>query len=240
MSQLQALREIDTETVTFNELATRINGLPLEPRCRICRNDEVRRKVNALLTGGASYAMILRTLEQDNAKLDKRERVTIDSIRQHTKRHFPVQNVARATYRRILERRAKENGVDFVKGVATAITPMAFLETVMVKGYETLVDSDTKVDVNTGMIAAGRLQALIDSRASGTRIADLRVQMSRIIDAIHSTVPEELWPEILRKIDGPVAADTPADEFEDSGDAEFEYDGAETDEDCWIPCAGRA
>jgi len=27
--------------------------------------------------------------------------------------------------------------VDFVKGVANAITPMAFYETVMVKGYET-------------------------------------------------------------------------------------------------------
>ena len=31
--------------------------------------------------------------------------------------------------------------------------------------------------------------------------------MGHIIDAIHSSVPEELWPEILRKIDGPVAAD---------------------------------
>ena len=88
--------------------------------------------------------------------------------------------------------------------MATAITPMAFYETVMVKGYETLVDLDTTVDVNTGMIAAGRLQTLIESRASGTRIADLMVQMGRIIDAVHSTVPEELWPEILRKIDGPV------------------------------------
>ena len=38
-------------------------------------------------------------------------------------------------------------------------------------------------------------------RASGTRIADLMVQMSRIVDAIHSSVPEELWPQILRKID---------------------------------------
>ena len=97
---------------------------------------------------------------------------------------------------------------------------MAFYETVMVKGYETLVDSDTKVDVNTGMIAAGRLQALIDSRAGGTSIADLMVQMGRIINAIHDTVPEELWPEILRKIDGPVAADTPTDEIEDCDDAE--------------------
>ena len=243
MSQLQALREIDTETAPFNGLAPLINGLPVEPRCRVCRNDEMRQKVNALLTGGASYAMILRALEQNNAKLDQRERVTIDSIRHHTKRHFPVQNVAKATYRAILERRAKENGVDFVKGVATAITPMAFFETVMVKGYETLVDSDSKVDVNTGMIAAARLQALIESRGSGTRIADLRVQMGRIIDAIHSTVPEELWPEILRKIDGPVAADTPMDEIEDYDHAEHEYEPAEparTDEDCWTPRARRA
>ena len=224
-------------------MATRINGFPLEPRCRVCRNDELRHKVNALLSSGASYAMVLRALEQDNAKLDTRDRVTIDSIRHHTKRHFPVQNVAKATYRRILERRAQQNGVDFVKGVATAITPMAFYETVMVKGYETLVDSGTTVDVSTGMIAAARLQALIESRASGTRIADLMVQMSRIIDAIHSSVPEELWPEILRKIDGPVAADTPGDEFEDGDDAEDEYGPAEsarTDEDCWNQCARRA
>ncbi len=107
MSQLQALREIDTETAHFDDLAARISGLPLEPRCRICRNDELRRKVNDLLSGGASYAMVLRALEQDNAQLAKRDRVTIDSIRQHTKRHFPVQNVAKATYRAILEQRAR-------------------------------------------------------------------------------------------------------------------------------------
>jgi hypothetical protein len=186
--------------------------------------------------------MILRALQSDNDELDAPDRITIDSIRNHTARHFPVQNVAKATYRRILERRAQENGVDFVKGVATAITPMAFFETVMVKGYETLVDSGTTVDVNTGMIAAARLQALIDSRANATRIADLRVQMSRIIDAIHSSVPEELWPEILPKIDGPVAADTPMDEFEDWA-AEDEYDlveSAQAGENCWTPCARRA
>ena len=58
----------------------------------------------------------------------------------------------------------EENRIDFVQGVATALTPIAFLETVMVKSYETLVDSDTKVDVNTGIVAAGRLQSLIDSQ----------------------------------------------------------------------------
>ena len=91
-----------------------------------------------------------------------------------------MQNVARATYRAILERRAKANGVDFVKGVATAITPIAFFETVMVKSYETLVDSDTKVDVNTGIIAASRLQSLIDSRDFDHELLVMKVQMAAI------------------------------------------------------------
>jgi hypothetical protein len=229
------------EIVESMELAPR-NGFHLEPRCRVCRNDTLRIKVNNLLASGASYAMILRALRDDNAKLDRPDGVTIDSIRNHTTRHFPVQNVAKATYRRILERRAQENGIDFITGVATAITPMAFYETVMVKGYETLVDSGTTVDVNTAMIAAGRVQAMIESRARRTSIADLMVQMGRIIDAIHSSVPEELWPEILRKIDGPVAADTPADEIEDGDDAEDEYDPAESaqaDGYCWTQGARR-
>jgi hypothetical protein len=58
-----------------------------------------------------------RALGDVNATLDKCDRVTIDSIRNHTARHFPVQNAAKATYREILERRAKENAVDFVEGV---------------------------------------------------------------------------------------------------------------------------
>ena len=48
------------------------------------------------------------------------------------------------------------------------------------------------------------------------------------------------WSEILRKIDGPVAADTPADETEDWDDAEDDYNGGEADEDCWTPYARRA
>ena len=87
--------------------------------------------------------------------------------------------------------------------------------------------------MNTGMSGASRLQPLIESRTGATRIADLMVQMGRIIDAIHSSVPEELWPEILRKIDGPVAADTPTDGFEDCDDGEDEYDPAE-------PAQGKA
>jgi hypothetical protein len=210
------IRDDVGEIVESRELAALLRQLPLEPRCRVCRNDALRGKVNDLLAVGASYAMILRAVEDDNTKLDKRDRVTIDSIRNHTARHFPVQNVARATYRQILERRAEENGVDFVEGVATAITPMAFFETVMAKGYETLVDSGTKVDVNTGMVAAARLQELTGRHAGQLKMIDLRQQMDRIVVAAREFIPEEHHEAFLARVEGrpapkdPLIQDTPS------------------------------
>jgi hypothetical protein len=93
------------------ELAPRINGFPSEPRRRVCRNDRLRAKVNEMVSGGASYPFIVRALAADNDKLDPRDRVTLDSVRNHTSRHFPVQSIARATYRDIVECRAKQTGV---------------------------------------------------------------------------------------------------------------------------------
>ena len=173
MSVTETVRDLVDNTMESMELAPH-NGFHLEPRCRVCRNNQVRTKVNDLLATGASFAMIVRALAADNAELDKCDRVTIDSVRNHCGRHFPVQNVARATYRAVLERRAKANGVDFVEGVATAITPIAFFETVMVKSYETLIDSETTADVNTGMLPASRLQAVIGSNDYSREIAEMR------------------------------------------------------------------
>ena len=122
MTPAEAALRMPDETAASIVSAPRIY---LEPRCRVCRNDSMLTKVNDMLATGFSYAMIVRALADDNAGLDNCDRVSIDSIRNHTARHFPVQQVAKATYRDILERRAKENAVDFVAGVGTAITPMA-------------------------------------------------------------------------------------------------------------------
>ena len=70
---------------------------------------------------------------------------------------------------------------------------MAFYETVMVRGYETLVDPGTKVDVSTGVIAAGRLQSLIQSRAEETSLAEIKGKVNRIIDAVRSVVPPSMF-----------------------------------------------
>jgi hypothetical protein len=192
----QAALNVPDETATSTASVPEIGRLHLEPRCHVCRNDEVRKQVNDLLASGASYPMTLRALGGDAGD------VTSDSIRRHAERHFPVQNVAKATYREILERRAKESSVDFIEGVANAITPMALLETLMVRGYETLVDPGTKVDVKTGMLAACRLQELIDSRADQPDMADMLAEMGHIIETVRTFVPRERWPELQAALRG--------------------------------------
>jgi hypothetical protein len=210
-------------------LVTTPQSVRLEPRCRVCRNDKGRLKVNGMLAAGYSYAMIVRALEDDNSKLVRNERITIDSVRNHTLRHFPVQQVARATYREVLERRAEENGVDFVEGVATAITPMALYETVMMRGYESLIDPETKVDLNTAMTAAARLQALVAERSEQPDMVDIMVKQNRIIRAMREVVPEELWPEIVQRLEEPASFVAHHDEAVDPGveDDDEEYDPME-------------
>jgi hypothetical protein len=202
----ETVRGIVQESVESMALASGINGSNLQPRCRICRNDSLRTKVNDLLTTGASYAMVLRALDDDNATLEQRDRVTIDSIRNHANRHFPVQQVARATYREILERRAKENSVDFIEGVATAITPLAFLETVMVKGYQSLVDEGTTVSLRDAMDAALKLNEIARKDEGAMDRARILADMGRIIDVVRTFIPSERWPDVQAALRG----ETPA------------------------------
>jgi len=144
----------------------------------------------------------VRALAADNAELEKCDRVTVDSIRNHCGRHFPVQNVAKATYREILERRAKENSVDFIEGVATAITPLAVLETVMVKGYQTLVDEHTSVSYRDAMEAALKLNEIARKDEGAMDRARMLADMGRIIEVVRTFIPAERWPDVQAALRG--------------------------------------
>ncbi len=152
--------------------------------------------------------------------------MTIDTVRNYGARHFPVQQTARATYREILERRAKEKGVDFVEGVAIALTPLAFYELVMNKAFRTLVDDGTEVSVETGLRAAEKLQSVLDGRERGTDILKLKVELGKITAAVRSVVPQEMWGEIVEKLEEleqhQKAISVGTDSFEDDDDDAFD------------------
>jgi hypothetical protein len=234
MTLSQAVPGVVGEIADSIELAPR-NGFHVEPRCRVCRIDAVRKKVNGLLAVGASYAYIVRTLAAENATLDVRDRVTVDSVRNHSGSHFPIQSVAKATYREIVERRAEQNRVDFVNGVATALTPLAFFEIVMNKAFRNLVDDDTEVSVDTGLRAAEKLQFFLDRRDQGDDVAELRRQVYRIQDAVKAVVPQEMWSAIVERLDQPQqdpgAIDAETEDFDDGEDGYDPTEFAEEDDE---------
>jgi hypothetical protein len=78
---------------------------------------------------------------------------------------------------------------------------VAYYEIVMAKAFEALVDPDTKVDVSAGMVAATRLQALLDSHTQQPDLAELRRRVDRIGEAVRTTVPRSMWADIVAKLD---------------------------------------
>jgi hypothetical protein len=76
------------------------------------------------------------------------------------------------------------------------------------------------------MVAAGRMQSLIDSRDYGRDLLVMRVQLDQICDAVKSTVPQEMWSEIIEKLDEaeqhPEALDVDTDSFDDADDDPFD------------------
>ena len=130
-----------------------------------------------------------------------------------------MQQTAHATYRKILERRARENQVDFVDGVAIALTPIAFYEVVMNKAFRTLVDDRTEVSVETGLRAAEKLQSVLDGRQRGADVLELKVQLCQIGEAVRAVVPQSMWAAIVEKLEEleqhPEALDVGMDSFDD-------------------------
>jgi hypothetical protein len=73
--------------------------------------------------------------------------------------------------------------------------------------------------VHTGIVAAGRLQSLIDSRDYGRDVLVMKVQLGQICDAVRSTVPQEMWGAIVEKLEEleqpPEALDAETEAFDD-------------------------
>ena len=113
-----------------------------------------------------------------------------------------MQNAAKDTYREILERRAREAQIDYVNGVATALTPMALYECVMNEAFRQLVAGDVAVSIDAGLRAAEKLQALTDARAGEVDVATLRAQMGRVIEFVREFVPREQWPALQARLRG--------------------------------------
>lgn len=201
-----------------------------ETRCRICMEDATRVLVNKLLAHGLTFATILTILEPVNKTRKKNNKINRNSLYNHQSNHFNVQEPARAVYRTILQKRAKESEIDFVKGIGHAVDFYSYLETVMVKGYAQLTSELDNVTVEMGMTAAMKLHEMTKKDAGVQQAAEQQYQMNKIISAVKEVVPEQYFSAILARINGNELDETVLDVEVESDDEGFDPVVADDDE----------
>lgn len=194
-------RKVDQEIEELR-LAGRLYQFKPEPRCKVCKQEDsgLTRLVNKLLAAGEPYSNIIRDIEVFNDELSDKEKISYSSLRTHHKRHFDTDGAAKAVYRRILERNAAEADIDFIGGVKNAVTPLAYLETVMNKGYQQMVQYEGNVDPEMGMKAATQLHS-ITQESPEQDLQEIIHKTNRLIEIVRDIVPTPYWEKIVRRID---------------------------------------
>lgn len=195
-----ALRKRVEKEVEQLKLAGRLYQFKEERRCKVCRQPELLPIIHRALSMGATITQIHKDIELYNNKLSKEDRISINSLYNHAKKHFTEDDTARVVYRRILEENARKQEIDYIDGVTNIITPEAFFETAMVRGYQTLVSESSFVDLKTGMEAATKVHQIRQEARDSQEIDDIIYKTNKIMEIIREVVPAEYWREITRRI----------------------------------------
>lgn len=180
-----------------------------EPRCKVCRDVSIRNTVNKLIARGDTLTDIVDTLEPVNRVLAEDQRISYDSLYRHRQRHFDTQSPAYAIHRKILEQRAKAAGADLEYGIGVQLDYIAYLQSMMVKGYENLIDPSTEVAAKDGLNAAKELDELRRKAEGQIDKAQVMAEMNRVIGVVKALLPKEKWPELQAALAGEFDTESP-------------------------------
>lgn len=172
-------------------------------RCRVCQHPESRSKVNTLLAYGMGSTEILEFVDDINSKRSKNNKITLDSIRNHRQRHFNVQAPTQAGFRRILERRKAQLSDEFADAAGGLLTGMAYLDVVASKGWQHLIDDDTKVPYQDGLQAMLKLEEMQRDGQVEEQVAQMRRDVALLRQAVQdvaSSLPEGAGERLLQEI----------------------------------------
>lgn len=208
-SEIEARHLTLTQSVLEEIEALRRSGQlgdPLtEPRCYVCCEAESRNLVNVLIAKGLTNREIVECCSGVNERRREKQDgriVNAYGVRYHRRHHFDAQKPSQAAYRKIVERRAEEVSIDHINAIGHAVTPLAVMETTMVKGFENLINAETTVSVKETMDAASRLHEITAREASQRKMADLMYMMDRIISAAQEFVPPDKHEAFLSLVEG--------------------------------------
>ena len=199
-------RDLDRMTPSTGELLSEtIDGETFLyraiPQCKICSSgDEIRRYVDDLLLFPKSYKEVLRTIQPlvERLGIEPADRISYSSLRTHYRNHLPLDKKA---VREIIEKRAGEKGRSIIDSDGNLMTPEAFYEVVIAKGFEDIVSGRERPTISQTMQAVSILQKLEKDAQRSYKPEVLVNQLNIIVLAIRETLPPEWREKVFEKIE---------------------------------------
>ena len=170
------------------------------PQCKVCTSgDEIRRYVDDLLLYPKGYKEILKTIQplEERLGVEPEDRVSYSSIRTHYRNHLPLD---KKQVREVIERKANKNNTSIIDAEGTLLTPEAFYEVVIAKGFEDIVSGAAKPTLSQTFQAMGILQKMEEKEKSGYKPEVLVNQLNIILQAIRDVLPVEWREKVFDKI----------------------------------------
>jgi len=199
------------------------------PQCKVCKaGDAVRKVVDSLLLAPKNYREVLehvRPLEEELG-IPVKDRISYDSIRNHQKNHLPFD---KQIVRQIVEKRAAEKNRKILEDSGRLLTEEAFLEVLVSKGWNDIVEGRQVPNVAQTIYAMEQLSKLEKANQESYRPEVLLHQLNTIIQAMREVLPPDMRDKVLDRIselqdspepatiiDGEIAAlNSPEDEYID-------------------------
>lgn len=181
--------------------------------CKVCTSPEtIRAVVDKLLIYPKSYREILKEarLYEEDLDVPESSRISYHSIRTHALNHLSVEKRA---IRQTIEEKATLKGKKVIDAGGTLLTPEAFYEVIIAKGFDNIVNGLDSPTISQTMQAVALLQKLEEQAGREYRPEVLVNQLNIIVMAIREVLPVEMREAVFKKIDeyskkseGPVTA----------------------------------
>jgi hypothetical protein len=157
----------------------------------------VRNLIDELLMVPKSYSAVVRTVEPLMDSWPEDARISKHSVMRHAQRHL---NWEQTAFRQIAERRAKDSGrVQEVSG--RMLTAATVYEVIQQRGFDQVLSGELNPTVKDMLSATAALADIEQASEGQFSTAYLLSQLNTIIQVIREFIPEDLWPQVLERLE---------------------------------------
>jgi hypothetical protein len=157
----------------------------------------VRDLVDELAVVPRTSAAILRVIDPLMEAWPEDVRISKHSVLRHIQRHLAWEQTA---YRQIAERRAKDSG-KVGEASGRMLTAATVYEVIQQRGFDQVLSGELNPTVKDMLNATAALREIEQATEGQFSTAYLLSQLNNVIQVIREFIPEDLWPEVLRRLE---------------------------------------